>query len=62
MAALSDPRAFLTAQEKRTKQMKDMGIEETDINTQGLASGGGGDGKKQTKEEEKKGIILLKGF
>lgn len=33
MDALSDPRAFLSAQEKRIAQMKDMGIEETDIQT-----------------------------
>lgn len=31
MDALSDPRAFLSAQEKRMAQMKAMGIEETDI-------------------------------
>ncbi|EEB13261.1 1-phosphatidylinositol-4,5-bisphosphate phosphodiesterase, putative [Pediculus humanus corporis] len=31
MAALSDPRAFMSAQEKRAQQMKAMGIEETDI-------------------------------
>ena len=33
MDALSDPRAFLSAQEKRLVQMKAMGIEETDIQT-----------------------------
>lgn len=33
MDALSDPRAFLSAQEKRMAQMKAMGIEETDIQT-----------------------------
>lgn len=54
MAALSDPRAFLSAQEKRTQQMKAMGIEETDINTQGLATSSGDGAKKATKEEEKK--------
>jgi len=31
MDALSDPKAFLSAQEKRTQQMKAMGIEESDI-------------------------------
>ena len=36
MAALSDPRAFLSAQEKRAQQMKAMGIEETDISTTGV--------------------------
>ncbi|KAJ4442011.1 hypothetical protein ANN_11875 [Periplaneta americana] len=68
MAALSDPRAFLSAQEKRAQQMKVMGIEETDINTQDLQLGGDGSGaggaagKKGSKgapqgakvEEEKK--------
>ncbi|RZF37730.1 hypothetical protein LSTR_LSTR003141 [Laodelphax striatellus] len=68
MAALSDPRAFLSAQEKRAQQMKAMGIEETDINTKdvvdggkGGADGGGGGaaakkGSKSKKpgEEEKK--------
>jgi len=33
MDALSDPRAFLSAQEKRAQQMKAMGIEESDIST-----------------------------
>lgn len=55
MDALSDPRAFLSAQEKRAQQMKAMGIEETDINTQGLAIGSGENSKKANKEEEKKG-------
>lgn len=56
MAALSDPRAFLSAQEKRAQQMKAMGIEETDINTKDLAGGegggGGGAGKKGSKSEK----------
>ncbi|XP_017490705.1 PREDICTED: 1-phosphatidylinositol 4,5-bisphosphate phosphodiesterase-like, partial [Rhagoletis zephyria] len=34
MDALSDPRAFISAQEKRIDQMKAMGIEETDIKAQ----------------------------
>lgn len=55
MAALADPRGFLSAQEKRTQQMKAMGIEETDINTQGLATGSGENSKKANKDEEKKG-------
>ncbi|XP_075234032.1 no receptor potential A [Lycorma delicatula] len=64
MAALSDPRAFLSAQEKRAQQMKAMGIEETDISTKDVVEGkagegGGGAGKKGSKtkkpgEEEKK--------
>ena len=37
MDALSDPRAFLSAQEKRMAQMKAMGIEEADIQMSTLA-------------------------
>lgn len=66
MAALSDPRAFLGAQEKRAEQMKAMGIEETDISTQGLVTGGGGGGAKKDAKagggggatEEKKAEVL----
>ena len=36
MDALSDPRAFLSAQEKRAQQMRAMGIEESDIAKEGL--------------------------
>lgn len=64
MAALSDPRAFLSAQEKRSAQMQAMGIEETDINTKDLVLGGGakkgsksgpkGGGAPGAKPEEKK--------
>ena len=31
MDALSDPRAYLSAQEKRAEQLKAMGIQESDI-------------------------------
>lgn len=61
MAALSDPRAFMSAQEKRAQQMKAMGIEETDINTKDIkegdsgGAGGGKKGSKTEKKEEKKG-------
>ncbi|CAL8111229.1 unnamed protein product [Orchesella dallaii] len=41
MDALSDPRAFLSAQEKRAQQMKAMGIEESEI---GAVKGPGGPG------------------
>ncbi|XP_042209261.1 1-phosphatidylinositol 4,5-bisphosphate phosphodiesterase-like isoform X2 [Homarus americanus] len=41
MDALSDPRAFLSAQEKREEQMKAMGIEASDIDTKALKGGGG---------------------
>lgn len=52
MAALSDPRAFLSAQEKRAQQMKAMGIEETDINTKDILAGSG-DGEKTGKKGSK---------
>lgn len=48
MDALSDPRAFLSAQEKREQQMQAMGIEASDINTKDLKGGKvGGGGAKQ---------------
>ncbi|XP_013772515.1 1-phosphatidylinositol 4,5-bisphosphate phosphodiesterase-like [Limulus polyphemus] len=53
MDALSDPRAFLSAQEKRTAQMKAMGIEEADIQTKDLKLGG------SKKEEDKKDDIEM---
>jgi len=63
MAALSDPRAFASAQEKRTNQMKAMGIEETDIKDMkdgdSGAAGGGKKGSKSEKKEEKKGSYLF---
>jgi hypothetical protein len=63
MDALSDPRAFLSAQDKRAQQMKAMGIEESDINTNvktgGNAAGGGGGGGKKSEgvrfQDEPKG-------
>ncbi|XP_025205231.1 1-phosphatidylinositol 4,5-bisphosphate phosphodiesterase isoform X2 [Melanaphis sacchari] len=53
MAALSDPRAFLSAQEKRAQQMKAMGIEETDINTKDILAGNAGEGEKTGKKGSK---------
>ncbi|CAG0883048.1 unnamed protein product [Cyprideis torosa] len=38
--ALSDPKGFQSAQERRMEQMKHMGIEESDINTNDLKLGG----------------------
>ena len=63
MDALCDPRAFLSAQEKRAEQLKALGIEETDISSDVIESKGkdekAGDGKgkdgKPGKKEEKKG-------
>lgn len=60
MAALSDPRAFMSAQEKRAQQMKAMGIEETDINTKDIKEGDDSNAAKKgsksgEKKEEKKG-------
>ena len=36
MDALSDPRAFLSNQEKRAAQLKAIGIDESDISTEGV--------------------------
>ena len=66
MDALCDPRAFLSAQEKRAEQLKALGIEENDISGDVIESKGGdkkgGDGKGGDakagaggKKEEKKG-------
>merc|ERR1712155_55148 len=38
MDALSDPRAFLSAQEKRAEQLKALGIAESDIGTDVIES------------------------
>ena len=57
MDALCDPRAFLSANEKRAEQLKALGIEETDISDNVIESKGkdkGGD-KGGGKKEEKKG-------
>lgn len=71
MDALSDPRAFLSAQEKREQQMKAMGIEASDIDTKALKGGkggakpAGGAGKPAAgaagakKEEEARKLIFL---
>jgi hypothetical protein len=61
MDALSDPRAFLSAQEKRTQQMKAMGIEESDISSANVKPGAttGGPAPKQSQgvrfQEDPKG-------
>lgn len=47
MDALSDPRAFISAQEKRIDQMKAMGIEETDIQNREIE-----DGKREEYKKE----------
>ena len=41
MDALSDPRAFLSNQEKRAEQLKAMGIDESDISTKDVILAGG---------------------
>ena len=67
MDALCDPRAFLSAQEKRAEQLKALGIEENDISgdviqSKGDAGGKGGDasgkGGKDGKKDEKKGKLI----
>jgi len=60
MDALCDPRAFLSAQEKRAEQMKALGIEESDISgdvieSKGKEGGEKGKDGKEAKKEEKKG-------
>lgn len=74
MDALSDPRAFLSAQDKRAVQMKAMGIEESDISTKDLQTGnsvpngpaGSLSGTKASPgvrfEEQVKGQFMLKSF
>ena len=68
MDALCDPRAFLSAQEKRAEQLKALGIEEADISDNVIESkkpgggapgqpgapGAGGDKKEDGKKDEKK--------
>lgn len=56
MAALSDPRGFRSAQEKRAQQMKLMGIEETDISTQGVLSGSAASGDKKGSKTARPGV------
>lgn len=64
MDALSDPRAFLSAQEKRAQQMKAMGIEESDINSTNVKPGATNVGPSNKKiegvrfQEEPKGETL----
>ena len=56
MDALCDPRAFLSAQEKRGEQLKALGIEETDISSDVIESkgkGAPGGGAAEKKEEPK---------
>lgn len=40
MDALSDPKAYLSAQEKRAQQLKAIGIEESDIGTDVILGSG----------------------
>ncbi|XP_047740285.1 1-phosphatidylinositol 4,5-bisphosphate phosphodiesterase [Hyalella azteca] len=63
MDALSDPRAFMSAQEKREQQMKAMGIEAADINTKDInivnkgskktPAGATGSNAAESKKEER---------
>jgi len=60
MDALSDPRAFLSAQEKRAEQLKALGIEENDIGKdviEGQKKPAAG-GKAGDKKEEKVPIVF----
>ncbi len=68
MDALCDPRAFLSAQEKRAEQLKALGIEETDISGDVIESKGGDAAKKDEKggkggkKEEKKRMLDVLGI
>ena len=48
--ALTDPRAYLSAQEKRAQQLKDIGIDESDIATDVII----GSGKSGATNKSKK--------
>ena len=57
MDALSDPRAFASAQEKRAEQLKSLGIEESEIGTNVIESkkkAAGAGAKAGGKKEEEK--------
>ena len=58
MDALSDPRAFASAQEKRAEQLKSLGIEESEIGTNVIESKkkGGAPGKKEDEKPKKEEI------
>ncbi len=69
MDALCDPRAFLSAQEKRAEQLKALGIEESDISENVIESKGksgpkdktgdkGGDAKEEKKGEDEQKVML----
>ena len=44
--ALFDPRAYVSAQEKRAEQLKAIGIDESDISTEVIVAKGGATNKK----------------
>ena len=54
MDALSDPRAFASAQEKRAEQLKSLGIEESEIGTNVIESK-----KKPGKRNGNENIVKL---
>ena len=62
MDALSDPRAFASAQEKRAEQLKSLGIEESEIGTNVIESKGkkpAGGGKPGAGQRiRRKGIVV----
>lgn len=62
MEALSDPKAFLQAQEeKRAAQLKTFDIEDDDYDTTNLVSNGGGSRKKQPLSANKKQQPVIPG-
>ena len=54
MDALSDPRAFMSAQEKRENQMKAMGIEAADLNAADVKVIQKGEKKTQQQEDKRR--------
>ncbi len=54
MDALSDPRAFMSGQQKRDDQMKSLGIEESDASKAALAGAGKTPGNKLVDQTEEK--------
>ena len=64
--ALTDPRAYVTAQEKRAEMLRVCGVEESDIETDGIVGKRGATNKKSPgilgmpgKKPEEKGEFIL---
>ena len=53
--ALTDPRAYVTAQEKRAEMLKACGVDESDIQTDGIV------GKRGATNKKSPGILGMPG-